>query len=71
MAGTRTVLSRAELVDTFSRIGNEMKEGRIAGLSSSGLIHRDGGSWRLTAAGRLLANLLRAVFFGSPIFVSG
>jgi hypothetical protein len=59
MAGTRKVLSRADLVDIFSRIGNEKKEGRIAGLSSSGLVHRDGGSWRLTAAGRVLANLLR------------
>jgi hypothetical protein len=59
MAGTRKVLSHAKLVDTFSRIGNEKKEGRIAGLSSSGLVHRDGGYWRLTGAGRVLANLLR------------
>jgi hypothetical protein len=54
-------LSRKVLVDAFARIGDAKKGNRLSVLSQLSLARRDGSHWRLSARGRLLANLLNVL----------
>jgi hypothetical protein len=57
------VPSRAELVDSFSRIGNAKKADRLSGLEGSKLIRLDGNHWRLTGSGAIVASMLRSLLW--------
>jgi hypothetical protein len=63
MTGAGTELSRAKLIETFMRVGNEKKSGRIANLAKSPLIRSDGHYWNLTGSGRAAAMPLRALLW--------
>jgi hypothetical protein len=63
MGGTGEEVSYAKLVDAFSMVGNQKKEGRVVGLTSFRLVCLDGKQWRLTSAGRLLANILAGILW--------
>jgi hypothetical protein len=54
-------LSRKVLVDAFARIGDAKKGNRLSLLSQLSLARRDGSHWRLSARGRLLADLLNVL----------
>jgi hypothetical protein len=57
------VPSRAELVDSFSRIGNAKKADRLSGLAGSKLIRLDGNYWKLTGSGAIVASMLRGLLW--------
>lgn len=56
-------LSRNAAIDTFARIGDAKKGDRLSVLSESSLAVRDGDYWRISARGRLLANLLNVLLW--------
>ncbi|MEH2483551.1 hypothetical protein V1282_006908 [Nitrobacteraceae bacterium AZCC 2146] len=55
--------SRAELVDSFSRIGNAKKADRLSGLQGSNLIRLDGNHWKLNGSGATVASVLRRLLW--------
>jgi hypothetical protein len=57
------VLSRADLVDSFSRIGNAKKADRLSGLEGSQLIRLDGNHWKLNGSGAIVASMLRGLLW--------
>jgi hypothetical protein len=57
------VPSRAELVDSLSRIGNAKKAGRLSALEGSQLVRLDGNHWKLNGAGAIAASMLRALLW--------
>jgi hypothetical protein len=57
------VPSRAELVDSFSRIGNAKKADRLSGLEGSQLIRQDGNHWRLNGSGAIIAAMLKCLLW--------
>jgi hypothetical protein len=61
--GSDRGLSRAELVDSFSRIGNAKKADRLSGLEGSQLIRLDGNYWKLTGSGAIIATMLRSLLW--------
>jgi hypothetical protein len=61
--GSDRVPSRAELVDSFSRIGIAKKADRLSGLEGSQLIRLDGNHWKLTGSGAIVASMLRSLLW--------
>jgi hypothetical protein len=61
--GSDRWLSRAELVDSFSRIGNAKKADRLSGLEGSQLIRLDGNHWKLTGSGAIVTTMLRSLLW--------
>jgi hypothetical protein len=61
--GSDRVPSRAELVDSFSRIGNAKKADRLSGLAGSQLIRLDGNHWKLSGSGAIVASMLRGLLW--------
>jgi hypothetical protein len=57
------VPSRAELVDSFSRIGNAKKADRLSGLEGSQLIRLDGNHWKLNGSGAIVASILSSLLW--------
>jgi hypothetical protein len=55
--------TRAELVDSFSRIGNAKKADRLSGLQGSQLIRLDGNRWKLNGSGATVASLLKSLLW--------
>jgi hypothetical protein len=57
------VPSRAELIDSFSRIGNSKKADRLSALEGSQLVRLDGNHWKLNGSGAIAASLLRGLLW--------
>jgi hypothetical protein len=57
------VPSRAELVESFSRIGNVKKADRLSSLKDSQLIRLDGNHWKLTGSGAIVATMLKGLLW--------
>jgi hypothetical protein len=60
-------LSRKALIDAFARIGDAKKSNRLSVLSKMLLVHRYGGHWRISAQGRVVANLLHVLVWLAAI----
>jgi len=60
-------LSRNRLIDAFARIGDAKKGNRLSVLSGLSLARHDGNYWRLSARGRLVANLLNVLVWLAAI----
>jgi hypothetical protein len=58
-----TIPSRAELVDSLSRIGNAKKADRLSGLEGSQLVRLDGNHWKLNVSGAIVASMLRGLLW--------
>jgi hypothetical protein len=56
-------LSRTQLVELFSRIGNQKKADRLAGLKRSQLVRLDADHWKLNSLGVMVASLLRSLLW--------
>jgi hypothetical protein len=57
------VQSRAELIASFSRIGNAKKADRLSALEGSQLVRLDGNRWKLNGSGAIVASLLRSLLW--------
>jgi hypothetical protein len=55
--------SRAELLQSFSRIGNAKKADRLSALEGSQLIRLDGNHWKLSGSGAIVATILRSLLW--------
>jgi hypothetical protein len=65
--GSKSILSREKLIETFFQIGNTKKHNRTIALSESVLIRRVDDRWQLTHRGRLLTRLFTALLSLSDI----
>jgi hypothetical protein len=61
------VPSRAELVNSFSRIGDAKTTDRLSGEEGPQLIRLDGNHWKLTGSGAIVASLLRSLLWLTDI----
>ena len=64
-------LSRSTLIGAFARIGDAKKGDRLSVLSKLSLARRDGNYWRLSARGRVVANLVNLLIWLAAIKKSG
>jgi hypothetical protein len=64
-------LSRNTLIGAFARIGDAKKGDRLSILSKLSLSRRDNNHWRLSARGRLAANLVNLLTWLAAIKKSG
>jgi hypothetical protein len=64
-------LSRSTLIGAFARIGDAKKDDRLSVLSKLSLARRDGNHWRLSARGRVVANLVNLLIWLAAIKKSG
>jgi len=60
-------LSRNMLIDAFARIGDAKKGDRLSVLSTLSLARHEDDHWRLSARGRVLANLLNVLVWLAAI----
>jgi hypothetical protein len=56
-------LRRTGLIESFARLGDSKRDGRLSVLSKSSLVRHEGGYWRLSARGRFIANLLEGLLW--------
>jgi hypothetical protein len=61
------MVSRNRLIDAFARLGDAKKVNRLSVLSTLSLACREGGHWRLSARGQMLANALNVLVWLAAI----